>query len=440
MSSFISKTHGENKYQKRRITAKSRRVTGKPQEVAAGEEKASKPQNWMAIIVNNVFRLTIAGVGMGTIFGTLLANLDLTKPVFPKIDLPFVEKIPLKRVKEEEKTTSPSQSAANHTQQPSPNTPKPIAYIPEARKPDLLKFTRELMPLREKFKTVAAKYPKLQLSAFFVDLDNGNYVNYNGNTAFPAASTIKVPILVAFFQDVDRGLIRLDEKLTMTEKNKAGGSGSMQYQPLGTQYTALYTATEMIISSDNTATNMLIERMGGIEELNRRFREWGLEHTVIRNLLPDLEGTNTTSARDLAVLLGKVNQGDLISLRSRDRLLEIMRQTKTRTLLPQGLEPSATIAHKTGDIGMVLGDAGIVDMPTGKRYIAAVLVKRPHNDPAGRLAIQEVSRTAYQHFKWYQATAPSKVETNPTPVTTTTSDDRNDSPPPSGIHNNRITD
>lgn len=78
------------------------------------------------------------------------------------------------------------------------------------------------MPLREKFKTVAAKYPKLQLSAFFVDLDNGNYVNYNGNTAFPAASTIKVPILVAFFQDVDRGLIRLDEKLTMTEKNKAG--------------------------------------------------------------------------------------------------------------------------------------------------------------------------------------------------------------------------
>ncbi|MCS6942128.1 MAG: class A beta-lactamase-related serine hydrolase [Geminocystis sp.] len=393
----------------------------------------------MTIVVNNVFRLTIVGVGMGTIFGTLLANLDLTKPVFPKIDLPFVERIPLgaaeKKPQEKPVATNPNPPTG---QSQSPNPPKPMAYIPETRKPDLLKFTRELTALRAKFKTVADKYSKLQLSAFFVDLDTGSYINYNGNTRWPAASTIKVPILVAFFQDVDAGLIRLDEKLTMTEKNKAGGSGNMQYQKVGTQYTALYTATEMIISSDNTATNMLIERLGGIERLNKRFREWGLEHTIIRNLLPDLEGTNTTSARDLAILLGKVNQGDLISLRSRDRLLEIMRQTKTRTLLPQGIEPSATIAHKTGDIGVMLGDAGIVDMPTGKRYIAAVLVKRPHNDPAGRSFIQEISRTAYQHFKWYQKAPVSFPATDNRLAT----DDKNkdDIPFNPGNHNNRITD
>lgn len=83
-----------------------------------------------------------------------------------------------------------------------------------------------------------------------------------------------------------------------------------------------------------------------------------------------------------------------------------MRRTKTQTLLPQGLENNAIIAHKTGDIGTVLGDAGIIDMPTGKRYIGAVLVKRPHNDYSARTLIQEISRTAYQHFKWYLARPP----------------------------------
>ena len=77
----------------------------------------------------------------------------------------------------------------------------------------------------------------------------------------------------------------------------------MQFQDPGKQFTALETATKMITISDNTATNMLIERLGGAEALNQRFREWGLTQTAIRNVLPDLEGTNTTSAKDLAYLL-----------------------------------------------------------------------------------------------------------------------------------------
>ena len=121
--------------------------------------------------------------------------------------------------------------------------------------------------------------------------------------------------------------------------------------------------------------------------------------TVIRNPLPDLEATNTTSPRDLVRLLGMVNQGELLTLRSRDRLLGIMKQTKTRTLLPQGLGPGAIIAHKTRDIGSVLGDAGIVDMPNGKRYIVAVMVKRPHNDYTARTLIQQISQAFYQYLE-----------------------------------------
>lgn len=355
---------------------------------------SEKPTNISNVILSNVFRLAIVGVGMGTIFGSILANVDLTKPLFPHVNLPFVDNL--------------LQKISQNSQETSENTPEDVSVMEtkeessSPRNSESLIFTQELGDLKNKFAQLQTKYPHLEAGAFFVDLDNGAFVNFNGVTTFSAASTIKTPILVAFFQDVDAGKIYLDEQLVTTPSNIGSGAGSMQYQPVGTKYSAIHTATEMIINSDNTATNMIIERLGGKDELNKRFKEWGLDVTQISNPLPDLEGTNTTSPRDLAIVLAKVNQGDLISVRSRDRMLDIMKQTRTRTLLPQGIEKDATIAHKTGDIGKVLGDAGIVDIPTGKRYIGGVLVKRPHNDYSARTLIQDISRTAYQHFKWYQ--------------------------------------
>ncbi|WP_026102124.1 serine hydrolase [Geminocystis herdmanii] len=355
---------------------------------------SEKPKNLTNVILNNVFRLAIVGVGMGTIFGSILANVDLTKPLFPDVNLPFVDGL-LTKI-----TQNSSETSDNIPENVSVTETKEDSSSP--RNSESLAFSRELGDLKNKFAQLQTKYPQLEAGAFFVDLDNGAFVNFNGITTFSAASTIKTPILVAFFQDVDAGKIYLDEQLATSPSNIGGGAGGMQYQPVGTKYSAIHTATEMIVNSDNTATNMIIERLGGKDELNRRFKEWGLDVTQISNLLPDLEGTNTTSPRDLAMVLAKVNQGDLISVRSRDRMLDIMRQTRTRTLLPQGIEKDATIAHKTGDIGTVLGDAGIIDIPTGKRYIGGVLVKRPHNDYTARTLIQDISRTAYQHFKWYQ--------------------------------------
>ncbi|MBR8826410.1 MAG: serine hydrolase [Gomphosphaeria aponina SAG 52.96 = DSM 107014] len=311
-------------------------------------------------------RLLILGVGMGAIAGTVLANYDSTKVGVAE--------------------TKPTAKIASDLTY---NSPSPLS------------LGKEIIPLKEKLVQLAAKYPNLTPGIFFVDLDNSAYVSIAGDASFASASTIKIPILVAFFQDVDAGKIRLDQMLTMTEEVMADGSGNMQYEKPGTQFTARETAEKMIVISDNTATNMLIELLGGAEVLNERFGKWGLQNTRINNSLPDLEGTNTTSPWDLAYVLTMVTRGELVSLRSRDRLLNIMRETQTDTLLPQGLETGAVIAHKTGDIGAVLGDAGIVDMVNGKRYIAAVLVKRPHNDYAAKELIQEISRTAYQHFKFY---------------------------------------
>ncbi|XFA73322.1 class A beta-lactamase-related serine hydrolase [Thermosynechococcaceae cyanobacterium Okahandja] len=272
------------------------------------------------------------------------------------------------------------------------------AIAPEAPPPDLPP-ERPLAELQQKIQQLVTRQPKLTAGLYFFNLDSGAALNVAGDDVFPAASTIKIPILVAFFKAVDEGRVSLNERLTMRPDLIAPEAGTLQYQKPNSQYAALEVADLMITISDNTATNMLIDRLGGAAVLNQQFQEWGLEDTVIRNLLPDMQGTNTTSPRDLATLMLKIGQGELVSVRSRDRLLDIMRRTVTNTLLPAGIGQGATIAHKTGDIGTVVGDAGMVDMPNGQRYVAAMMVKRPYNDPQGSELIRQVSRLAYQAFE-----------------------------------------
>jgi beta-lactamase class A len=154
----------------------------------------------------------------------------------------------------------------------------------------------------------------------------------------------------------------------------------------------------MMVISDNTATNMLIDRLGGMTALNQRFKDWGLSATLLANPLPDVKATNTTSPKDLATLMSQVQNGKLMSMKSRDRLLEIMRRIENDTLLPQGLDKGATIAHKTGTLSGLLADIGLIDTPSGKRYLASVLVKRPRNDVGAEKLVQQISRLAYQRF------------------------------------------
>lgn len=257
---------------------------------------------------------------------------------------------------------------------------------------------RSLAWLQQRVSDLRSSYSGLRSGLFILDMDNGNFVDLNGDKVYPTASIIKLPILIAFFQDVDAGKIRLDETLTMTPDVIVGGSGEMQDDPAYSKYSVLTTITNMITISDNTATNMIIKRMGGINVLNQRFRSWGLQQTAIRNWLPDLKGTNTTTAHELVRLLAMLDKQKLLSSRSQAQALDILRRVHNRTLLPVGLGPGATIAHKTGDIGFLLGDAGIIEMPTGKHYLAAVLVESAYDDPAARDFIQDVSRVVYTYM------------------------------------------
>lgn len=313
-------------------------------------------------------RILILGVGISAIAGTLLSVLDPTSRI----------------------TATPPQTQ--------PAQERPVQAASTVVPASVLKLTQEMQPLRNKVQQLAAKNTKLLPGVFIIDVDTGAYLDLNGTATFSSASTIKFPILVAFFQDVDAGKVHLDEVLTLKKEVIGGGAGDMQYKPIGTKFTALETATKMMTISDNTATNMLIERLGGKDALNQRFQSWGLTVTQISNPLPDLSGTNTTSPKDLVQLMATVNHGELLLLKSRDRLLDIMRHTVRNTMLPRGLGQGATIAHKTGDIGSLVADVGLINLPNGKQYVVAAMVKRPHNNSSGPELVRQISSAAYQQF------------------------------------------
>lgn len=269
---------------------------------------------------------------------------------------------------------------------------------PAATSPQQLNQVQELSDLKNQLAELQDIIPELTSTLYLVDLDTGSYVDVSGEVAVPAASTIKVPILVAFFQAVDSGRLAIDQTMAIQADQVVGGSGSMQEQPVGTRYTALEVATQMIIDSDNTATNMMIELLGGSEALNRQFADWGLVATVLRAPLPDIEGTNTTSAQDLVRVMAYLHQGDVLSLRSRDRALNILQRTYNKKLLPAGVSETTITYNKTGYISQLLGDVALMDLPNGKRYALAVLVQRADNDGRAQELIRRISQTVYQQM------------------------------------------
>jgi beta-lactamase class A len=317
-----------------------------------------------------VVRLIILSLGASAVAGTTIAIVDPPKPERAK-------------------------SSALHA--PPPQQISVSAF-------DSLKLTRSQPELTTLLQKIGQKNSKLDANYLFVDLASGEYAGVGIDRVFPAASTIKLPILLALFQDIEQQKVHWDEQLTIDKKSIAEGSGELQERTPGTTVSVLDAATKMIKISDNTATNLLIERLGGKLALNDRFRDWGLKTTAINDLLPDLPGKNVTTVGELSRTLVAIERGKIVSDRSRQQILGMMRDTTSNTMLPRGLGKDATIAHKTGDIGTTIADVGTIELPSGKIYLATVMVKRPYNDPAGPELVRQMSKTAYQHFLKPQTT------------------------------------
>ncbi len=269
---------------------------------------------------------------------------------------------------------------------------------------------RELTTVSQRWAKLAAAQKDLTASGFLLVLDDGRYAALKPDVPLPAASSIKTPILLVALDRYDQGRLRWDEPLPLTKETRGGGAGWMASKPDGTRFPLHEAATEMIRISDNTATNLLIKRLGGKEGINATFQDLGLQATVLRNWLPDLGGTNTSSARDLARSIALVDTGEKLGPRARDLFREILGTSQTNTLLPAGLlkafnkeaaDPDSellsegiTVYNKTGDIGIAYVDAGLIELPNGQRAVAAFMVKGPFNDPRSGELIRAMAAEA----------------------------------------------
>ena len=270
-----------------------------------------------------------------------------------------------------------------------------------------LKEFKRLEKLNREWESLIVKNPDLDISCFFISLDKQIYAEINSEIKLPAASSIKVPILIILLTMLDEGEILWNEQLTLTEDTIGGGSGWMAYQEVGSKFPVFEVASEMIRVSDNTATNLIIKRLGGKKLINQKFKEIGLKNTKINNYLPDLEGTNFTSTKDLSLAIALVDSGFLLNTDSRDIFREIMQKSKTNTLIPTGIlrglgqENKDTDYHlslkgylvhnKTGDIGISYSDTALIQTPFNTRAFASFIVKGPFNDPRSPELIRNLS-------------------------------------------------
>lgn len=267
--------------------------------------------------------------------------------------------------------------------------PLSLVVLPE-KQPDTA-LTDQMLPIIQQFGT------NLKPHVYYLNLKTGDYVNINADEPVPAASVIKLPLLLEYFRAMGDGKIKPNDPLLYDFIHQAGGSGELQYKPPGQMLSSLDLARIMIQISDNSATNIFIDNLGGMSELNERFHRMGLSQTHLRNWLPDLEGTNTISTRDMSSLLYNVAFTGYLCKECKDEALLILQGTHNKRLIPAGLPPGTPVFHKTGDIGTSLGDSALVTLPDGNAYLLSIQVQRPYNDYSAKELIIALSKTVYEH-------------------------------------------
>jgi beta-lactamase class A len=233
------------------------------------------------------------------------------------------------------------------------------------------------------------------------DLATGMTSGYNDAASLPAASTIKIPVMVEVFKQMEAGEIDLNRVVTLQARDRDWGWGDMADAPVGTRRTVKQLLWLMITNSDNTATNELI-RLVGRGDINATMGSLGLRTThlgdSIRSETDTIRYALRTSPHDMLVLLDKIARDKMIDAWSSRQMLAILEGQKHNSLLPVPLPQGTLVAHKTGSLHDTLNDVGIVysgDEP----YVIAVMTTQLPDLSLGRAFIHKVSRIAYDGLR-----------------------------------------
>ncbi|WP_209329718.1 serine hydrolase [Lunatimonas salinarum] len=186
---------------------------------------------------------------------------------------------------------------------------------------------------------------------------------YQQDKQVPSASIIKVPILIALMEDVQTGKWALSEEIVLKESDRVGGAGELQYQEPGSAYTLEFLAREMIRISDNTATNLLIQSVE-MERIQDWLKRNGFRQTQLNRLMMDFDAItagrqNYTSAEEMVRMLLELFEGKYLDAKGTAFVLELLMDCADRDAIPSQLPDGTAVAHKTGTLDYVRGDAGL---------------------------------------------------------------------------------
>ncbi|MBN1232640.1 MAG: serine hydrolase [Candidatus Coatesbacteria bacterium] len=240
---------------------------------------------------------------------------------------------------------------------------------------------------------------------YYKNLKTRSTVEINANTQFPAASIIKIPVMIAAFEKINKGQVQRDKKVTITKKDVIGGSGILYKQrnhAVGQERTILDLITLMIILSDNMATNKIV-RIISRNYVNYICTKYGLYNTKMNRMILDFAARNRgrenwTTPKDMGKALELIHYNKVCNSNISREMMSILLQQKIRGRLP-GLLPAGTpVANKTGTENSIVGDVGIIYSPKGP-YLCCILIKGFPINRSGKAKrqIAELSKIIYDY-------------------------------------------
>lgn len=266
--------------------------------------------------------------------------------------------------------------------------------------------------LRARIEARIAQVPGAVVGLSYLDLASGDSLHINADTSLHAASTMKVPVMIEFFRQADRGERSLDERMLLRNEFKsivdgspyalteADDSDSLVYRRVGQEVPVLELLERMIIRSSNLATNALIESVDA-KKANATARALGATKIRVLRGVEDIKAyergmSNTTTARDLATLMAAIEQGRAASPSGTRAMRDLLLRQEFNDEIPAGLPAGTPVAHKTGFITAILHDAAIVYPKGGTPYVLVVLTAGIRDQEVARTLIQDLSRIVYE--------------------------------------------
>lgn len=231
-------------------------------------------------------------------------------------------------------------------------------------------------------------------------LEGKHYASLGDDERVPSASIIKIPILVEVMEQVKAQRFELTDYYTLQNTDKVGGAGTIFQEREGKAFTYEQLAHQMMVASDNTATNILIRKVGR-EAVNERMKTLGFSNLQLNRVMMDTAAVakgieNYVNATEINRLLSLIYQRKVATPALCDLMVAFLLDNHDTSTLPSLIPRQVGIAHKTGTLTYIRGDAGIIF--TKKPFVISIFVRGADLNRAETI-IAEIGKIGYEALK-----------------------------------------